>query len=126
MLEPGPEFLDGIHIWGIWRQEKQGASGIFDKGSGFGGFMESSVVHDDGLPWPQLRKKKILNPGLEKGGVAGAIEGHGGARMWRPHLAATKLWRANRRPATSPKIFSPRGARPHLRLKNASIPDSST
>ena len=77
LFKPGPEFFDGIEIGRVRGQEEERASSIFNELSRFGGFVERSVVHDDGLPRFQLGKQDFFDPSLEKRCVAGAIKGHG-------------------------------------------------
>ena len=65
-LQPGPEFFNGIEIWGVWWKEQKSASSILgsEKQPLFG--MERSIVHYNHGSLFQRRQKLVGKPEFKK------------------------------------------------------------
>jgi hypothetical protein len=80
LLDFGEGQLDGVEIGRIAGQEVQLATGALDQGARPRALVHGEVVEDDELPGHQAGQQALLNEGLERLPIDGAIKDHG-----RPH-----------------------------------------
>jgi len=74
MLELGENLLDGVQIWGIFRQEEEfGACGTYGSANGLS-FMTAEIVHDDDVAGSQGWDEKLLDIDLKRLAVDRAVE----------------------------------------------------
>ena len=66
--------LDGVKVWGVWRQEQQGSAGLRNELCRFGRFVKGGVVHDHEVMVRQARAQPRLQPGVEDHRIAGPFE----------------------------------------------------
>jgi len=74
MLELGEHLLDGVQVWGVFRQEEEfGTGGPYGSANSLS-LMTAEVVHDDNVAGSQGRDEKLLDIDLKRLAVDRTVE----------------------------------------------------
>jgi len=74
MLELGEHLLDGVQVWGVFRQEEEfGTGGPYGSANSLS-LMTAEIVHDDNVAGSQGRDEKLLDIDLKRLAVDRTVE----------------------------------------------------
>lgn len=85
VFDLGEGLLDGVQVWGVWRQEPEACAGGFDGISDGFGLVAAKVVHDDNIAGPENAKQLLIDIGAKALAVDRTVED-----TWCGELIATQ------------------------------------